>query len=66
MFQLADSQDVFISGSFTEHWAVPPSKQRGKAKTRTTFVFAFAVASCEAHFMMFGELMHLSCLWLRL
>lgn len=26
------------------------------------FVFAFALASCEAHFMMLGEFMHLSCL----
>ena len=59
-------EDVFIVGSFTEHWVVPPSKQGKKDLHAILFVFAFALASCEAHFMMLGEFMYLSCLRLSL
>lgn len=58
-------EDVFLEGSLTEHWVVPPSK-RGEDLHAILFVFAFDLASCEAHFMMLGEFMYLSCLRLSL
>lgn len=58
-------EDVFIVGSFTEHWArLPPNRGVGGVGDlhAILLVFAFALASCEARFMMLGEFMYLSCL----
>lgn len=54
-------------GSFTEHWAALPQNRGGKKDLHAIlFVFVFALASCEVHFMTPGELMCLSCLRLSL
>lgn len=53
----------FKQGSFTEHWAALPQNRGGKKDLHAIlFVFVFALASCEVHFMTPGELMCLSCL----
>ena len=55
-------EDVFTAGSFTEHWFALLSKRGEKDLHAILFVCAFALASCEAHFMMLGVFVSLSCL----